>query len=111
MALSGKDTGGSQWFVTHSPQPHLDGGYTVFGRILSGMDVVDRVSRGDIIRRLSVTEGALPASKPGKTATKEKASVSAGKKKPAERRVAAKETKKKSTQQRAPIKAAKKKRT
>ncbi len=32
MALSGKDTGGSQWFVTHSPQPHLDGGYTVFGR-------------------------------------------------------------------------------
>ena len=32
MALSGKDTGGSQWFVTHAPQPHLDGGYTVFGR-------------------------------------------------------------------------------
>jgi cyclophilin family peptidyl-prolyl cis-trans isomerase/HEAT repeat protein len=111
MALSGKDTGGSQWFVTHSPQPHLDGGYTMFGRILSGMDVVDRVSRGDIIRRLSVTEGAPSASKPGKTATKEKASVSAGKKKPAERRVAAKGTKKKSTQQRAPIEAAKKKRT
>ena len=64
MALSGKDTGGSQWFVTHSPQPHLDGGYTVFGRVVSGMDVVDRVARGDIIRRISVTEGAASASKP-----------------------------------------------
>ncbi|MFS8085510.1 MAG: peptidylprolyl isomerase, partial [Acidobacteriota bacterium] len=46
MALSGKDTGGSQWFVTHSPQPHLDGGYTVFGRVISGMEVVDRIARG-----------------------------------------------------------------
>ncbi|HWW75403.1 MAG TPA: peptidylprolyl isomerase, partial [Pyrinomonadaceae bacterium] len=50
MALSGKDTGGSQWFVTHSPQPHLDGGYTVFGRVVSGMEVVDRIARGDRMR-------------------------------------------------------------
>jgi cyclophilin family peptidyl-prolyl cis-trans isomerase len=50
MALSGPDTGGSQWFITHSPQPHLDGGYTVFGRVVSGMDVVDRVAVGDRIR-------------------------------------------------------------
>ena len=50
MALSGKDTGGSQWFVTHSPQPHLDGGYTVFGRVNeSGMKVVDNIVRGDKI--------------------------------------------------------------
>jgi cyclophilin family peptidyl-prolyl cis-trans isomerase/HEAT repeat protein len=56
MALSGKDTGGSQWFVTHSPQPHLDGGYTVFGRVVSGMDVVDRIARGDTIRRVIVNE-------------------------------------------------------
>jgi len=56
MALSGKDTGGSQWFVTHSPQPHLDGGYTVFGRVTSGMDVVDRIARGDTIRRVFVNE-------------------------------------------------------
>lgn len=56
MALSGKDTGGSQWFVTHSPQPHLDGGYTVFGRVTQGMDVVDRIARGDRIRGVSVTE-------------------------------------------------------
>src|SRR5262245_4277259 len=56
MALSGKDTGGSQWFVTHSPQPHLDGGYTVFGHVTSGMDVVDNMTRGDLIRRVVVNE-------------------------------------------------------
>ena len=56
MALSGKDTGGSQWFVTHSPQPHLDGGYTVFGNVVAGMDVVDKIVRGDVIRSISITE-------------------------------------------------------
>ena len=54
MALSGKDTGGSQWFVTHSPQPHLDGGYTVFGRVLTGMDVVDNIIRGDVIKSIVI---------------------------------------------------------
>jgi cyclophilin family peptidyl-prolyl cis-trans isomerase/HEAT repeat protein len=54
MALSGKDTGGSQFFITHSPQPHLDGGYTVFGRVVSGMEVVDRIERGDVIRRVDI---------------------------------------------------------
>ena len=54
MALSGKDTGGSQWFVTHSPQPHLDGGYTVFGRVVAGMDVVDRIVRGDVIQSITI---------------------------------------------------------
>jgi cyclophilin family peptidyl-prolyl cis-trans isomerase len=56
MALSGKDTGGSQWFVTHSPQPHLDGGYTVFGRVTQGMDVVDAIARGDRIRAVTISE-------------------------------------------------------
>lgn len=56
MALSGKDTGGSQWFVTHAPQPHLDGGYTVFGNVIAGMEVVDRIVRGDTIRSIVVTE-------------------------------------------------------
>jgi len=62
MALSGKDTGGSQWFVTHSPQPHLDGGYTVFARVTEGMNTVDAIVRGDRIREVRVTEtaGALP---------------------------------------------------
>jgi cyclophilin family peptidyl-prolyl cis-trans isomerase/HEAT repeat protein len=50
MALSGKDTGGSQWFVTHSPQPHLDGGYTVFGHVSEAdMKVADSIVRGDKI--------------------------------------------------------------
>ena len=56
MALSGKDTGGSQWFVTHSPQPHLDGGYTVFGHVIRGMEVVDQIARGDRIVRVVVNE-------------------------------------------------------
>lgn len=55
MALSGKDTGGSQWFVTHSPQPHLDGGYTVFGRVdQEGMKVVDSIVRGDKIIKITI---------------------------------------------------------
>ena len=55
MALSGKDTGGSQWFVTHSPQPHLDGGYTVFGRVNeTDMKVVDAIVRGDKIIRVKI---------------------------------------------------------
>jgi cyclophilin family peptidyl-prolyl cis-trans isomerase len=57
MALSGKDTGGSQWFVTHSPQPHLDGGYTVFGRVVAGMEVVDSIVRGDVIRSIVIRQG------------------------------------------------------
>ncbi len=59
MALSGKDTGGSQWFVTHSPQPHLDGGYTVFGRVIEGMNVVDQIARGDLIRRVTISENDI----------------------------------------------------
>lgn len=59
MALSGKDTGGSQWFVTHSPQPHLDGGYTVFGRVVMGMDVVDKIVRGDVIQSITIRQGRV----------------------------------------------------
>jgi len=55
MALAGKDTGGSQWFVTHSPQPHLDGGYTVFGRVSeTDMLVVDKIARGDRILNVRI---------------------------------------------------------
>jgi cyclophilin family peptidyl-prolyl cis-trans isomerase/HEAT repeat protein len=52
MALSGPDTGGSQWFITHSPQPHLDGTYTVFGQVVRGMDVADVILPGDRIIRI-----------------------------------------------------------
>jgi cyclophilin family peptidyl-prolyl cis-trans isomerase/HEAT repeat protein len=50
MALSGPDSGGSQFFITHSRQPHLDGTYPVIGRVISGMDVVDLITQGDRIQ-------------------------------------------------------------
>lgn len=49
MALSGKDTGGSQFFVTAAPQPHLDGRYTAFGEVTKGQEVVDALLEGDLI--------------------------------------------------------------
>jgi cyclophilin family peptidyl-prolyl cis-trans isomerase len=52
MALAGPDTGGSQFFITHSPQPHLDGTYPVVGRVVEGMEVVDRIVQGDRIRTI-----------------------------------------------------------
>lgn len=58
MALDWADTGGSQFFITHSPQPHLDGRYTVFGQVISGMDVVDRLQQWDTIERIRVWDGA-----------------------------------------------------
>ena len=57
MALDGADTGGSQFFITHSPQPHLDGKYGVFGRVVAGMDVIDRLQQWDVIRRVRVWDG------------------------------------------------------
>ena len=60
MALDWEDTGGSQFFITHSPQPHLDGRYTVFARVVAGMDVVDRIERHDTIRRVRVWDGVTP---------------------------------------------------
>lgn len=57
MALSGPDTGGSQFFITHSPQPHLDGGYTIFGRVYEGMSgVVDQTERGDRVTTITIDE-------------------------------------------------------
>jgi cyclophilin family peptidyl-prolyl cis-trans isomerase/HEAT repeat protein len=56
MALSGPDTGGSQWFVTHSPQPHLNALYTVFGQVVAGQDAVERVEQGDKIVRVTISE-------------------------------------------------------
>jgi len=56
MALSGPDTGGSQWFITHSPQPHLDGGYTVFGRVIAGMERADDVVQDDPIESIEIIQ-------------------------------------------------------
>ena len=57
MALSSKDTGGSQFFITHSPQPHLDARYTAFGHVVNGMEVVDRIQQGDTILRVRIWDG------------------------------------------------------
>lgn len=57
MALDWQDTGGSQFFITHSPQPHLDGRYTVFGHVVAGMECVDRLQQWDMIRRVRTWDG------------------------------------------------------
>ena len=49
MASAGKDTEGTQWFITHSPTPHLDGKYTIFAEVVTGMDVVHQIEVGDKI--------------------------------------------------------------
>ena len=54
LATSGPDTGGSQYYLCHSSQPHLDGAYTVFGTVLSGFDVMDRIVQGDRMLRIRV---------------------------------------------------------
>jgi peptidyl-prolyl cis-trans isomerase B (cyclophilin B) len=55
MAHAGKDTGGSQFFIAHSPQPHLDGKHTVFGQVTSGMDVVNAIRQGDEVTSIRVS--------------------------------------------------------
>lgn len=54
MANAGPDTNGSQFFITHLPQPHLDGKHTVFGKVVQGEDVVDAIRQGDVISKASV---------------------------------------------------------
>lgn len=55
MAHAGKDTGGSQFFITHTPQSHLDGIHTVFGQVTSGMDAVNAIRQGDVITSIRVS--------------------------------------------------------
>lgn len=57
MALDGKDTGGSQFFITLLPQPHLNGRYTLFGHVRSGFEVLDQIEPGDRIRRIRIWDG------------------------------------------------------
>lgn len=57
MALAGPDTGGSQFFITLSPSPHLDARYPVFGQVVKGMEIVDRLSVGDVIERIRIWDG------------------------------------------------------
>lgn len=54
VASAGKDTEGCQFFITHSPQPHLDGRYTIFARVVEGMDIVDQIQIGDEIDEMRI---------------------------------------------------------
>ncbi|MBN2587018.1 MAG: peptidylprolyl isomerase [Candidatus Fermentibacteraceae bacterium] len=56
MANAGPDTNGSQFFITHSPQPHLNGRHTVFGKVISGQEIVDSISQGDGMVRVTVQD-------------------------------------------------------
>lgn len=56
MAHAGKDTGGSQFFICHSPQPHLDGVHTVFGQVAEGFEVLDAIRQGDRMTAVAISE-------------------------------------------------------
>jgi len=65
MALEWPETAGSQFFITVSPQPHLDAKYTVFGQVVQGQEFLDGVSQGDVIERIRIWDGVSAPQGPG----------------------------------------------
>ena len=61
MANAGPDTNGSQFFITHTPQPHLNGKHTVFGKVVKGGEIVDAIRQGDLMERVSVSDSGASA--------------------------------------------------
>jgi peptidyl-prolyl cis-trans isomerase B (cyclophilin B) len=57
MAHAGRNTGGSQFFIVHEPQPHLNGVHTVFGKVTSGIEAVKAMRNGDVMEKVEVLEG------------------------------------------------------
>jgi peptidyl-prolyl cis-trans isomerase B (cyclophilin B) len=59
MANAGANTNGSQFFITHSPQPHLNGKHTVFGKVVAGQEVINTIRQGDTILRVTIHEAVV----------------------------------------------------
>ena len=58
MAHAGRNTGGSQFFICHSREntAHLDGNHTVFGKVVNGLDIIDEIQQGDVIKKIEIVE-------------------------------------------------------
>ena len=57
MGLNFEDSGGSQFFITHSPQPSFNGRYSAFGQVVNGIEIVDKIEPWDVIKQVRIWDG------------------------------------------------------